>query len=87
MGFYKIHKNDFRWVTNAHNCVFSSLTTVNHKLLRALNLGLTHVTNNLHDKLFTFAKTKANVYWIVNNSFDFVINVPKEVYSIYTFDI
>ena len=25
MGMYKAHKNDFRWITNAHDCAFSSV--------------------------------------------------------------
>ena len=33
MGMYKAHKNDFRWITNAHDCAFTSITDINTKLL------------------------------------------------------
>ena len=52
VGMYKAHKEDFRWITIAHNCMFSNITNMNVELLKALtNKGLIEVTNNLHKKL------------------------------------
>ena len=41
----------------------------------------------MHEKLLIFSKTKANAYWIINNNFDFALNLPEKIYSIVTFDI
>lgn len=87
MGMYKVHKKDIRWITNAHNCSFSIITDKNSKLLNALNQGLIEVTNNLHDKIFMFYKVHINAYWIIQNQFEFLLNLPDKISSVFTFDI
>ena len=87
MGIFKFHKDSFRWITNAHICIFSPLINVNSKLLKALASGFTKVIASFHQKLFLFCHVNANAYWLINNNYDFMINLSEKIHSIYTFDI
>ena len=83
MGMYKAHKNDFRWITNAHNCAFSSITDFNTNLLKALNEGLVEVSDTLHKKIHMFTKINANAYWIIQNQYEFLINLPHHINNVH----
>lgn len=87
MGMYKAHKDDFHWITNVHNCAFSSIIDFNSKLLNSLNNSLIEVTDTLHKKIFLFTKININAYWIIQNQYEFLINLPDSIINFLTFDI
>ena len=59
----------------------------NSKLLNSLNDGLIEVTDNLHKKILMFTKSNSNAYWIIQNQYEFVINLPPLINNFFTFDI
>ena len=87
MGTYKIHKNNFRWLTNAHECIFTPTTIFLTKCLKGLLLIIKEYTDTLHTNLNTFSKIDSNALWLIESQFDFLVNIPNEITSIDTFDI
>lgn len=84
---YKSHKNSFRWITNAHSCIFSHITSVIDSGLSNMMLGIKEVTNTIHVDAWKFCKKKINAIWIINSSNDFLVYVRAQIFSMHTFDI
>ena len=72
MGTFKIHKNTFRWLTNAHNCIFSPPTIFITKCLKGLLIIVKEYNDTLHTNLSTFSKINSNAFWLIESQFDFL---------------
>ena len=87
MATYKIHKQSFRWLTNAHNCLFSSATQLITLCLQVTLEKLKDYTGILNYKIKTFSKVIANTFWLIDSQYDFLINIPPCITSCYSFDV
>jgi hypothetical protein len=76
-----------RWLTNAHNTVFSNITVL-----------LTITSNVIPESVKTWAQTKVinyknflqvdtSLFWIVNSIIDTTLNLPTAMHDIYVADI
>ena len=79
MGTYKIHKNSFRWLTNAHDCLFSPITNFITSALQIIFLVLKDFTDKLQSKLSTFSQVKTNALWLIESQYDFLVNLPDNI--------
>ena len=87
MAIFKIHKNAFRWLTNAHECLFSPITKCITLALQSILHVLKDYTEELHTKLFTFSQVKTNALWLIESQYDFLIHLPHNITSCHTFDV
>ena len=84
---FKIHKNKFRWISNAAQCVFTEVTSI---ITYVLNL----VLDVFHDicaekqkQIKTFLGVDCNPFWVVKNATEVFLNFPEKIFSLYTADI
>jgi hypothetical protein len=77
MPTYKLHKNNYKLLTNAHGLVFALtsfiVTCVLMKLMIIFNEWVKIITNGYQH--FINMKTS---FWIVESIIDFKINIPKK---------
>lgn len=87
MATFKHHKAKYRWLTNAHNTIFSNiaiLLTITSKMILEL------VKTWAHTKVSTyknFLQVDTSLYWIVNSIIDTILNLPTSMHDIYVVDI
>lgn len=84
---YKIHKDSFRWLTNAHDCLFSPITNCITSGLQCILSILKDFTEELHCKLKTFSQVETNALWLIESQYDFLVNLPQDIMSCHTFDV
>lgn len=68
MAIYKIHKDSFRWLTNAHDCLFSPITNFITSGLKGILTIIKDFTQELHSKLKTFSQVETNALWLMNHN-------------------
>jgi hypothetical protein len=77
MPTYKLHKKNYRWLTNVRGSVFALtsliLTCALMKLLTLLNEWVKIITNGYH--IFINMKTS---FWIVESIIDSIINICEK---------
>ena len=87
MATFKQQKAKYRWLTNAHNTVFSNITL----LLTITSIEiLKPVKTWAHTKVSTyknFLQVDTSFYWIVNSIIDTTLNLPSSMHDIYVADI
>ena len=87
MATYKQHKAKYRWLTNAHNTVFSNIA-----------LLLTITSNVILESIKTWALTKisyykrflqvdTSIFWLVSSIIDTTLNLPDSMHDIFVADI
>ena len=87
MATFKQHKAKYRWLTNAHNTVFSNialLLTITSKVI------LESVKTWAHTKVVNyrqFLQVDTSLYWLVNSIIDTTLNLPSSMHDIYVADI
>jgi hypothetical protein len=87
MATFKQHKAKYRWLTNAHNTVFSNialLLTITSKVI------LESVKMWAHTKVIkyrNFLQADTSLFWIVNSIIDTTLNLPMTLYDVYVADI
>lgn len=87
MATYKIHRLKYRWLTNATNCVFLGPATIIIQALHLVVIELKAWYNLWIGTYKRFGKVVANIYWVINLLFDFTLNLPPAIHSIYMADI
>jgi hypothetical protein len=87
MATFKQHKAKYRWLTNAHNTVFSNIAiffTITSKVI------LESVKTWAHAKIINymdFLQVDTSLYWIVNSIIDTTLNLPTTIQDIFVVDI
>ena len=87
MATYKQHKAKYRWLTNAHNTVFSNIALL---LTITSNLILESVKIWAHTKVSNyenFLQVDTSIFWLVNSIIDTTLNLPSSMHDIYVADI
>jgi hypothetical protein len=84
---YKIHKNKHRWLTNAHNCVFSEAAAVTQFCCKHL-LGQAQVlAGSRAAQVLAEHGVDTQFFPIINSVFDATLNMPPTMSSDFTADI
>lgn len=84
---FKSHKQKFRWISDASNCVMLHATDV---ITSCLNLLLSDFKTICDEKFLmvkTFTGLKINNFWLVKNATEVFINLPKYIFSMFSADI
>jgi hypothetical protein len=87
MATFKQHKAKYRWLTNAHNTVFSNIASL---LTITSNVILETVKTWAHTRVINyknFLQVDTSLYWIVNSIIDTTLNLPTSIHDIFVADI
>ena len=87
MGTYKQHKNTYRWLTNAHNSILSTLAQFINVALKGIILVLKQwFAKRIHTYSSLLGIETSN-FWIVDSVIDMTLNMPDKVHDIFVDDI
>jgi len=87
MATYKMHKNKYRWLTNAFHTVYSNVA---HLLTIASMAVLEKVRDWASSTVTGYGKflgCQTSIYWLVNSSIEVAINLPENIEDIFVADI
>lgn len=84
---YKQHKDKFRFLSNAGNCIFSPVACLITTMLVALKNELKLVAVDLQKSCHNFLNVHCNPYWPVGDPREVALNLPNVVNSIESGDI
>jgi hypothetical protein len=87
MCTYKLHKDKYRWLTNAFQTVYSNLA---HLLTITTMLVLEMVKEwamGLSQGYTNFLKVNTSLYWLVNSSIEVALNLPDQIHDVFVADI
>lgn len=87
MATYKLHKNKYRWLTNAFCTVYSNLT---HMLTISTMLIFDSVKEwaaTVHSGFSSFLKVDTSLFWLVNSAIEVALNLPDKISNIFVADI
>lgn len=83
MATYKLHKNKYRWLTNAFQTVYSNLahllTIATMLVLEQVRIWASDTTNGFS----RFMRCNSSFYWLVNSSIEVALNLPNKIYNIF----
>ena len=87
MSTYKMHKNKYRWLTNAFQTVY---TNIAHLITITMMEVLESVKEWALQKKIAYARflnVETSLFWIVNSSIEVALNLPHEINGIFVDDI
>ena len=87
MATFKQHKAKYRWLTNAHNTIFSSIASL---LTITSNVILESVKTWAYSKVINykhFLQVDMSLFWIVNSIIDTTLNLPTSIHDVFVADI
>jgi hypothetical protein len=87
MGTFKQHKKTYRWLTNAHNSVFSTIaqfiTTALMGIIPVLKIWFSKRIQTYGSLMGTNTKN----YWVIDSVIDLALNLPEKIHDIFVADI
>jgi len=87
MATYKLHKQKYRWLTNAHNTIFSELahilTIATMPILEAYKSWAAELAKCYKQ----FLQVETSLFWLVNSTVEVALNLPTKIIDIYVVDI
>ena len=87
MATFKAHKDDFRWITNAHDCIYSNIAAVLTSILKTCIEPLQISCMRLNKKIKLIFGIDIQSFWVINFQYELTINLPEKIYSIFSVDI
>ena len=87
MSTYKLHKNLYRWLTNAFHTMYSNIA---HMLTITTMRVLESVKEWAQLKRISYArflKVETSLFWLVNSSIEVALNLPNQVTDIFVANI
>lgn len=87
MATYKLHKLRYRWLTNAANCIFSGLASIITQLLQLVIIEIKAWCRLRMHTYKQFDRVDSCIYWVIDSLFDFTLNLPEQIFSLYITDI
>jgi hypothetical protein len=87
MASYKLHKNKYKWLTNAFQTVFSNLaillTLTSTVILESIKLW----ARSIERRIKNFLHVDTSLYWIIDSIMDATLNFPEKIHDIFVADI
>ena len=84
---FKIHKNKFRWILDASDCIFLDITK---DITKCLNLVLNDfqiICAQKQKTWKTFLGIETNPFWVVKNAIEVLLSLPHNITHLFTADI
>ena len=87
MGTFKQHKNTYRWLTNAHKSVFSTIA----QCITTALMGIVPVLKQWFAKraqsYSALMGTTTKNFWIIDSVIDLALNLPEKLHDVFVADI
>jgi hypothetical protein len=87
MGTFKQHKNAYRWLTNAHNSIYSTIA----QFITIALLGIIPLLKQWFSKRIQTYTSLMGVdtsnFWIIDSIIDMALNLPEKIHDIFVADI
>jgi hypothetical protein len=87
MGIFKQHKNTYRWLTNAHNSIFSNFAQVITIALKGIIPILKRWFSKRTQTYSALMRTETSNYWVIDSVIDLTLNLPAKIHDIFVADI
>lgn len=87
MGTYKQHKNTYRWLTNAHDSIFSAIAQFITTTLKGIIPILKQWFSRRIQTYHSLMGIETSNFWIVDSVIDLALNLPEKIYDIFVLDI
>jgi len=87
MATYKLHKNKYRWLTNAFHTVYSNLAQLLTLATMAVLEKVKDWTNVTVQGYRNFLQCHTSMFWMINSSIEAALNLPEQIYDIFVADI
>lgn len=87
MATFKLHKLRYHWITNAQNCIFSSIASI---ITHVLQLIIMEIKAGCQLRMHTykqFSKVESCLYQVIDSLFDLTLNLPDQIFCLYIVDI
>ena len=87
MATYKLHKQKYRWLTNAANTIYSAIahliTLANTLILESVQIWASEKEKHCE----SFLRAKASLFWLVFSAIEVSLNMPPILTDVYVADI
>lgn len=87
MGTFKQHKNTYRWLTNAHKTIYSTIA----QFITVALLGIIPLLKQwfaTRMKMYTsLMGVNTSNFWIIDSILDMALNLPNKIHDIFVADI
>jgi hypothetical protein len=87
MGTFKQHKNTYRWLTNAHDSVFSAIAQFITTALKGIIPLLKQWFSRRIQTYQSLMGVETSNFWVIDSVLDFALNLPTNIYDIFVADI
>jgi hypothetical protein len=87
MGIFKQHKNTYRWLTNAHNSVFSTIAQFITTTLMGIVPILKQIFAKRAQSYRALLGTTTMDFWIIDSTIDLALNLPDKLHDVFVADI
>ncbi|KAK3252892.1 hypothetical protein CYMTET_37853 [Cymbomonas tetramitiformis] len=86
-SLFKEHKGKHRWLTNAHDCIFSPVASIVQQALQASLEVAKLVASELHATWFEAFGVRTQLFPLVSSLFEMVLNLPDRITSVFSADV
>ena len=87
MGMFKQHKNTYRWLTNAHNSVFSTIAQFITVALKGIIPTLKQWFSKRTRTYSSLMGTETSNFWVIDSVMDLALNLLDKIHDIFVVDI
>jgi len=87
MATYKMHKNKYRWLTNAFQTIYSNLAHLLTITTMAVLDMVKTWSNSTVQGYRHFLKCQTSIFWMINSSIEAALNLPGQVFDIFVADV
>ncbi|GBG83558.1 hypothetical protein CBR_g37275 [Chara braunii] len=87
MTVYKAHKQTFRWITNTAGLVLPPVAGVCDSMLKLVTVDVQALCASKSEEICMTHGIRPNFWWPISSIGEFVANILRYVYSVFTGDI
>lgn len=87
MATFKVHKQSYRWLTNAFRTVYSNIAVL-------LTLTTVQILEKIkawclkkREAYRNFLRVETSIFWIIDSILQFTLNLPTQIHDIYVADV
>ena len=87
MASYKLHKNKYRWLTNAFQTVYTNIAQLLTITTMQVLVEVKKWAASTAQGYTRFLRCHTSLFWLIDSSIDVALNLPNEMHDIFVGDI
>lgn len=84
---YKIHKNNYQWISSFAKCIFSTLASIITQVLKLILQELKTWGDDQAKMILNLHRKKTTYFGVIESLYKFIMNLPAQIRAIYIADI